>query len=281
MIYYLEDDTQMRELVLYALERVGYKTRGFAAPSELFEAIDDQATPLPDLLLLDEVLPEQDGLSVLARLRSGDRTGDLPIMMVTGRDAEYDKVTGLDAGADDYLTKPFGMMELVSRVGALLRREARAVRRAAEMAGGAAADRAVAGGATDGDAVSVPGSIAAVPGRDSQPLKVGALALDPARHEVTVAGAPVQLTKREFELLHYLMTHCGLALTRQVLLEHVWGYDLPGEARAADSRVESRVETRTVDAHILTLRKKLAEADPDTAALIETVRGVGYRLKDE
>ena len=290
MIYYLEDDTQMRELVLYALERVGYKTRGFAAPSELFEAIDDSATPLPDLLLLDEVLPEQDGLSVLARLRAGEGTCDLPIMMVTGKDAEYDKVTGLDSGADDYLTKPFGMMELVSRVGALLRREERAVRRVAAglradvgdhvagMSGGVAgATGGGAGGATGIGDVSAPGSIAVASDRNSQPLQVGTLALDPSRHEVTAAGAPVQLTNKEFELLHYLMAHGGLALTRRTLLERVWGYDLSGEAHAADSRVE----TRTVDAHILTLRKKLAEADPDAAALIETVRGVGYRRKDE
>lgn len=240
MIYYLEDDEQIRNLAIYTLGQTGHETQGFSRAPELYAALERQ---VPDLILLDVMLPGEDGFSVLARLRSRSETRDVPVMMLTAKSTEYDTVTGLDAGADDYLSKPFGMMELVSRVNALLRRETRARRHGLAQAGMWQS------------------------GVNDTVLEAGPIHLDAARYEVTVAGKPVQLTRKEFEMLRYLLANRGIALSRSQLLDHVWGYSVVGQ-------------TRTVDAHVQTLRKKLSAADPAAAELIETVRGVGYKLAE-
>lgn len=235
MIYYLEDDEQIRNLALYTLEQTGHATRGFGRASEMDAAL---AGEVPDLFLLDVMLPDEDGISVLKRLRADERTANVPIMMLTAKSTEFDTVCGLDAGADDYLAKPFGMMELISRVNALLRRrerDAQAVKRDA--------------GAADEDV-----------------LEAGPIRVNVARYQASAGGVGVQLTHKEFEMLRYLMENRGIVVSRDLLLDRVWGYSVAGE-------------TRTVDAHVQTLRKKLGEACAEAPAYIETVRGVGYRLK--
>ena len=218
MIYLLEDDSGIRSLVLYALNNSGLPAEGFETPSEFYEALGKQ---MPELLLLDIMLPEEDGLSILRTLRSSPATKKLPIIMLTAKGTEYDKVAGLDSGADDYVTKPFGAMELISRVRALLRRSA--------------------------------------PSDDI--LTAGSLSVIPERHEVTAEGAPVTLTLKEFELLLLLLRNRGRVYSREELLRQIWGYDFTGESR-------------TVDVHIRTLRAKLGSC----GELIQTVRGVGYRI---
>lgn len=173
------------------------------------------------------MLPDEDGLHILKRLRAGAETADLPVMMLTAKSSEYDRVVGLDSGADDYMPKPFGMMELVSRVRALLRR-------------------------------------AAKPAAEDKLFTAGSLAVDVKRRAVTVDGEPVILTYKEFELLCYLLENRGVVLSRDQILTKIWDYNYSGE-------------TRTVDVHIRTLRQKLGDA----GALIETVRGVGYRLAQD
>ncbi|MBE5782983.1 MAG: response regulator transcription factor [Clostridiales bacterium] len=222
MIYCLEDDSAIRELVVYTLNGVGLEACGFERPSEFWEALQQEK---PQLLLLDLMLPQEDGLSILKKLRASAATRNLPVILLTAKGTEYDKVKGLDAGADDYVTKPFGMMELVARVKALLRRA--------------------------GDAG----------GREAQAYAMDSLRLDVARHEVKVNGQEITLTLKEFEVLCLLMENRGLVMTRDKILDHVWGYRFDGESR-------------TVDVHIRTLRQKLGEA----GALIETVRGVGYKI---
>jgi two-component system alkaline phosphatase synthesis response regulator PhoP len=220
MIYLLEDDDSIRKLVIYTLGSQGFAAEGFERPSEFWKAVE---RAVPELVLLDIMLPEEDGLAVLKKLRSRGDTGCVPVIMLTARDSEYDKVVGLDAGADDYLPKPFGMMELVARVRAVLRR-------------------------TD-------------PKPESREYRVGSLYVDPARHIVRAGTEEVSLTLKEFELLCLLLEKQGAVLTRDVLLERVWGYAFDGESR-------------TVDVHIRTLRQKLGEAGD----CIETVRGVGYKI---
>lgn len=227
MIYYVEDDANVRELALYALRKAGLEAEGFSGAPSFREAC---ARSIPDLVLLDIMLPGTDGLSLLAELRGDPRTKDLPIMMLTAKGTEYDKVQGLDAGADDYLAKPFGMLELVSRCGALLRRTARETAR-------------------------------------SSVLTCGGIQLDADAHEVEAGGFPVDLTPKEFDLLRKLMEEKGRALSRTQLLEDVWGVSFAGE-------------TRTVDTHVQTLRKKLNEASRGSGELILTVRSVGYRIKE-
>ncbi len=228
MIYYVEDENNIRDLVLYALKQAGLEARGFAEAQSFWSACDQE---IPHLVLLDIMLPGEDGLTVLNKIRRDKRFDNVPVMMLTAKGAEYDKVLGLDGGADDYLAKPFGMMELVSRVNALLRRSSK-------------------------------WSVA--PADDA--LTCGVISLSPSAHEVCVNGTVLDLTLKEFELLHKLLKEQGHALSRPQLLEDVWGVTFVGE-------------TRTVDTHVQTLRKKLNDACPGAGDLVQTVRGVGYRAK--
>ena len=221
MIYLLEDDDSIRELVIYTLNSQGMEARGFARPSAFWEAVEEQT---PTLVLLDIMLPEEDGISVLKKLRASAHTARLPIIMLTAKGTEYDKVLGLDAGADDYVTKPFGMMELLSRIRALLRRTER------------------------NDAL----------------YRCGQLTVDPGSHTVLVGDREVALTQKEFEVLYLLLKNKGQVLSRERLIEDVWGYAFTGESR-------------TVDVHVRTLRQKLGEA----GACIETVRGYVYKIGRE
>ncbi len=275
MIYYLEDDEQIRNLTLYTLAQTGKETVGFSRASELYDALE---TALPDLFLLDVMLPGEDGLSVLKNLRSNPKTADIPIMMITAKSTEFDKVTGLDAGADDYLSKPFGMMELVSRINALLRRYSKS---------SSSQNSTITNNLSGQDTMSATGAISASSsirsgsnypspcaaasiypdGISNEILDAGPIHLDTARYSVTVNGNKVNLTRKEFEMLHYLLENKGIVISRNKLLNRVWGYSVAGQ-------------TRTVDAHIQTLRKKLSEVDPAASAMIETIRGVGYRIKD-
>lgn len=224
MIYLVEDDDSIRELVLYTLHTTGFEAEGFRNAADFWQALEKE---LPQLVLLDIMLPDEDGLHILKRLRAGAETADMPVMMLTAKSSEYDRVVGLDSGADDYMPKPFGMMELVSRVRALLRR-------------------------------------AAKPAAEDKLFTAGSLAVDVKRRAVTVDGEPVILTYKEFELLCYLLENRGVVLSRDQILTKIWDYNYSGE-------------TRTVDVHIRTLRQKLGDA----GALIETVRGVGYRLAQD
>lgn len=224
MIYLVEDDDSIRELVLYTLHTTGFEAEGFRNAADFWRTLEKE---LPQLVLLDIMLPDEDGLHILKRLRAGAETADLPVMMLTAKSSEYDRVVGLDSGADDYMPKPFGMMELVSRVRALLRR-------------------------------------AAKPAAEDKLFTAGSLAVDVKRRAVTVDGEPVILTYKEFELLCYLLENRGVVLSRDQILTKIWDYNYSGE-------------TRTVDVHIRTLRQKLGDA----GALIETVRGVGYRLAQD
>jgi len=220
MIYFVEDDNSIRELVLYTLNNAGYETKGFDRPSAFWRGIDEE---IPDLILLDIMLPEENGLDILKKLRSMSATSKTPIMMLTAKGTEYDKVIGLDYGADDYLPKPFGMMELIARVKALLRR--------------------------------------AEPGIRDQNYVVGDLYVSPSKHIVKVCDNDVVLTFKEFELLDLLIENKGIVFTRDQLLTKIWGYAFDGESR-------------TVDVHIRSLRQKLGTCGD----MIETVRGIGYRL---
>ena len=219
MIYCVEDDASIRELVIYTLQATGYEAQGFADGKAFSAAL---AENLPELVLLDIMLPGEDGLQILKRLRADARTAQLPVMMLTAKGTEFDKVIGLDSGADDYMTKPFGMMELVSRVKALLRRTKR---------------------------------------ENAHVLSCGALTLNRDTHRVLAEGQEVLLTHKEFELLEYLLENSNLVLTRDKILDCIWGYS-------------AEVETRTLDVHIRSLRQKLGPC----GELIETVRGVGYRI---
>ncbi len=199
MIYLLEDDGSIRNFVEYALNSSGLETRSFERPSEFWRELDRCA---PSLLLLDIMLPEEDGLEILRKLRARRDTARLPVIMLTARGTEYDKVLGLDRGADDYIAKPFGIMELISRVRALLRR--------AEPDGEGGEDRVV-----------------------------GGLRLSPAAHTATVNGESVPLTYKEFELLALLMSKPGAVFTREKILQAVWGTDFDGESRTLDVHIRT------------------------------------------
>ncbi len=220
MIYLLEDDDSIRKLVIYTLESQGYRAKGFALPSEFWKGM---AQEVPEMVLLDIMLPEEDGLSVLRKLRSSGATRQLPVIMLTAKNTEYDRVVGLDEGADDFISKPFGMMELVARVRALLRRTR-------------AEDR-------------------------HREYRVGSLYVSPEKHIVRTGEQEVMLTHKEFELLCLLLENRGAVLTRDTLMDRIWG---SGMGR----------ENRTLDVHVRTLRAKLGEA----GSCIETVRGVGYKI---
>ncbi len=220
MIYFVEDDNSIRELVVYTLNGSGLTAEGFGYPHEFWDAMERRA---PDLVMLDIMLPEEDGLQILRKIRSAPVWKNIPVMMLTAKGTEFDKVLGLDAGADDYVPKPFGMMELLARVRALLRR--------------------FSGESRDAD------------------YRLGPLYLSPARHVVQVDGRDVTLTLKEYEVLKMLLENQDVVLTRDRLLNQVWGYAFDGESR-------------TVDVHIRTLRQKLGPA----GELIETIRGVGYKI---
>lgn len=198
MIYCVEDDDNIRELVIYTLETTGLKARGFAEGSAFMEAL---AFDTPELILLDIMLPGDDGLELLKKLKSSPKTKEIPVIMVTAKGTEYDKVIGLDSGADDYVTKPFGMMELVSRIKAVLRRTGKV--------------------------------------EDRIDMEMAGVRMDIKKHEVTVNGKQVALTLKEFELLEKLMRNQGIVLTRDQLLTEIWGYDFDGETRTVDVHIRT------------------------------------------
>ena len=222
MIYCVEDDNSIRELVTYTLNSQGMESEGFSRPSDFWPAL---ARRLPELVLLDIMLPEEDGLTILKRLKSAADTKRIPVIMLTAKGSEFDKVLGLDSGADDYIAKPFGMMELLARIRALLRRSSES-------------DEPRQG-----------------------EYRSGGLYVSAPRHLVEVEGTPVSLTLKEFELLCFLLEHSGMVCARAMLLDSIWGYEFCGESR-------------TVDVHIRTLRQKLGPC----GHLIETVRGIGYKI---
>lgn len=219
MIYIVEDDSSIRELVAYTLNSQGMEAEGFECPSAFFKALDKK---MPDLVLLDIMLPEMDGLSVLRKLKGTPACSRLPVIMLTAKGSEYDTVMGLDSGADDYIPKPFGMMELLARIRAVLRRTKE---------------------------------------KKGEVREYGSICVYPESRRVTVNGEDVTLTSKEFDLLCALMAQAEKVCTRSQLLSTVWGYISDGESR-------------TVDVHIKTLRQKLGEA----GQLIETVRGMGYKI---
>lgn len=219
-IYIVEDDKNIAEIEQFALKNAGYSVEIFKKAKDFEEKIKAE---YPDLVILDVMLPDRDGLSILRDLRTGAGAAKIPIIMVTAKTTEMDKVKGLDQGADDYITKPFGIMELISRVKAVLRR--------------AGLDDA------------------------TMNLEFEGIVLDDAKHQVTIDGNPCELTFKEYELLKMLMQNSGIVLQRGQILDRVWGIDYEGESR-------------TLDMHIKTLRKKMG----DKGALVQTVRNVGYTL---
>lgn len=224
MIDCIEDDQNIRDLIVYTLKSSGFEAQGFDNSVPFWQALKEEK---PELILLDIMLEGEDGLEILSKLKKNESTSDIPVIMVTAKGSEYDKVLGLDSGADDYIAKPFGMMEFISRVKAVLRRTNRQK-------------------------------------KTQEILSAGPVTMNVELHEVKVNGREVQLTYKEFELLRYLLEGHGEVLSRSELLSNIWGYDFDGE-------------TRTVDVHVRTLRQKLGEGGD----IIETVRGVGYRIGGE
>lgn len=200
MIYCVEDDDSIRELVVYTLESTGFHARGFEDGKMFKTALAEE---LPELVLLDIMLPGEDGMEILKGLKTSAKTRDIPVIMLTAKGAEYDKVMALDTGADDYVTKPFGMMELVSRIKAVLRRS----------------------------------------GKESQTeddvIQCGEIQMNIKKHEVTASGEIVHLTLKEYELLKRLMKNPNIVHTRDQLLEDIWGYDFDGETRTVDVHVRT------------------------------------------
>lgn len=220
-IWCVEDDASIRDIEIYTLNSTGFEARGFENGEDFFAAL---AQETPDLVILDVMLPGMDGVSILRKMKDSAATKRLPVIMATAKGMEYDKIQSLDLGADDYLVKPFGMMEMVSRIKAILRR--------------------------------------CKPAQVQHLLKAGGLVINLDEYTVTADGERVTLTLKEFELLKLFLSHPGIAFTRDQLFNEIWGIDYMGE-------------TRTVDVHIRTLRQKLGVY----GSLIETVRGVGYRLE--
>lgn len=221
MIYFVEDDANIRKLVSYALNSNGYEAKGFESATEFREALKEG---VPELILLDIMLPGEDGLELLGEIRCKESTKNIPVIMVTAKTSEYDKVIGLDSGADDYISKPFGMMELISRIKAVLRRYS-------------------------------------APEDKDKEYTVGRLYVNPDKHIIKVGDEDVTLSLKEYELLVCLLENMGRVLTRDVLLNKIWGYSFDGESR-------------TVDVHIRKLRQKLGEVGD----YIETVKGIGYKM---
>lgn len=199
LIYVVEDDISIQEIESFALSNVGYQVEGFAMAGTFWEAM---AKKIPDLILLDVMLPDEDGLSIVKKLRSNRDTVTIPIIMVTAKTTEMDKVKGLDIGADDYMTKPFGVMELISRVKAMLRRSMK-------------------------------------PEEREKIMEYGKVVLDREKHSVTVGNMPCELTYKEYELLKLLMTNAGIVTTREVILDRVWGTDYEGESRTLDMHIKT------------------------------------------
>ncbi len=222
MIYCVEDDKNIRELLTYTLKTVGLDALGFQNAKEFYDALE---TEIPSLILLDIMMPEKDGLTLLSELKASAKTAQIPIILLTAKSSEFDKVTGLDLGADDYITKPFGMMEMTARVKAVLRRY---------------------------EKVS-----------QNSSLVCKNVCIDVKRHIVTVNDKEVTLSFKEYELLKLLIENKNMVLTRDALLNKIWGYDYDGE-------------NRTVDVHIRTLRAKLG----DEIDIIQTIRNVGYKVGD-
>lgn len=221
LIYVVEDDQNIREIERFALQNSGYHVEEFGNAKEFYKRIADK---LPQLILLDIMLPDEDGLAIIKKLRSMSETKRIPVIMVTAKTTEIDKVKGLDLGADDYITKPFGVMELISRVKAVLRRTGESV--------------------------------------EEQNLTLGEVSIDCKKHMVTVGDEVCELTFKEYELLKLLMMNAGIVMTRDVIMERVWGIDFEGESR-------------TLDMHIKTLRQKLKDA----GSRIKTIRNVGYIME--
>lgn len=199
LIYVVEDDINIQEIETFALGNAGYQVRGFVTAQEFMTAV---SSVLPDLILLDVMLPDEDGLSVLKKLRANSETKSIPVIMVTAKTTEIDKVKGLDMGADDYVTKPFGVMELISRVKAVLRR----------LAG---------------------------EGSQEKILRQGEIVLDREKHTVHVEGERCELTYKEYELLKLLMANAGAVTTREIILDRVWGVDFEGESRTLDMHIKT------------------------------------------
>ncbi len=219
MIYIVEDDINIREMEEYALKNSGFQTKGFSDGDSFFL---ECKTSLPTLVVLDIMLPGSDGLSILKKLRQNEKTKKIPIIMVTAKTSEIDAVKALDSGADDYINKPFGIMEFISRVKAVLRR------------------------------FHIENEIL---------FTFEEIVLDDKKHEVTSDGKICELTYKEYELLKYLISNSGIVLSRDKIMDNVWGTDFEGESR-------------TVDMHIKTLRQKLGLS----GAYIKTVRNVGYKI---
>ena len=220
LIYIVEDDVNIREIQRYALKNSGFEVMDFECGKDMYKALEKR---IPNLMLLDIMLPNEDGLDILVTLRKKKETKKLPIIMVTAKTTELDKVKGLDLGADDYMTKPFGIMELISRVKAVLRRTQES--------------------------------------EENAILSSGEIVLDVDKRGVTVNGTSCELTYKEFELLKMLLLNRGIVLSREKIMDQVWGFEYEGESR-------------TVDMHIKTLRQKLGDA----GTVIKTIRNVGYMI---
>ena len=220
-VFIVEDDDSIRDMILYALSSAGFESEGFADGESFWSSVEEAS---PALLLLDIMLPGEDGITILKRLKQSPKHKSIPVIMLTAKGAEYDRIKGLDLGADDYITKPFSVLEVISRVRAVLRR---------------------------------------CGNDESDPtLEIGKISLNADKRSVLTDGKEAELTYKEFELLHYLMVNDGIVLTRDKLLEEVWGFDYNGESR-------------TVDMHIRSLRQKLG----DSSDVIKTVRNVGYKIE--
>jgi len=220
MIYVVEDDPGIRKLLMIALSGNGYEVDGFSSGEDMLVALRSKN---PELILLDIMLPGKDGVAILNEIRSSKDYASIPVIMVTAKDSEYDKVLGFECGADDYISKPFSMLELLSRVKAVLRRAGK---------------------------------------KDSDSIAIDGIVLSKSSHTVTVDGTSIALSLKEFELLRILMENAGSVLSRELILDKVWGYS-------------SDMETRTIDVQIRHLREKLGEK----GNMIETVKGVGYKIQ--
>lgn len=215
LIYVVEDDKSIQEIETFALQNVGYKVAGFSSAGEFYDALKEE---VPDLILLDVMLPDEDGLTIVKKLRTRKDTVLIPVIMVTAKTSEIDKVKGLDIGADDYMTKPFGVMELISRVKAMLRRSAK-------------------------------------PEEKERILHIGSIILDREKHAVTVDGEICELTYKEYELLKLLMMNAGIVTTREVILDRVWGTDFQGESRTLDMHIKTlRQKLKDAGSQIKTVR---------------------------